>query len=134
MITSRAGEYAAEWTVQSMPPVHRSFIKASPGWLRARLLLRLAGRLVRDSYHGSRAISRVRRGIAKVDLRASIFCTVREPVTQPLCGYYAAAFARLHTLFNLPMTIEVVGCRGTGETTCLLQVKPIQQGAQSEAA
>src|SRR4051812_21914375 len=86
MITSRAGEYAAEWTVQSMPPFERSMIKATPAWLRTRLLLRLARRLVRTSYTGSRVVSKVRRGTARMDVRASIFCTVREPVDHPLCG------------------------------------------------
>src|SRR5262249_21890163 len=50
LITTRAGEYAAEWTVQSMPPLERTIIKSAPLWLRGRLLLRLAGRLVRASY------------------------------------------------------------------------------------
>src|SRR6185437_9510985 len=40
IITSRAGEYAAEWTVQSLPPFERAVIKAAPSWIRARLLLR----------------------------------------------------------------------------------------------
>src|ERR687891_2327431 len=40
MITSRAGEYAAEWTVESMPPFRRAMIKAAPAWLRSRILLR----------------------------------------------------------------------------------------------
>src|SRR6516165_5913272 len=30
MITTRAGEYAAEWTVQSMAPARRTFIKTAP--------------------------------------------------------------------------------------------------------
>src|SRR5437867_1580588 len=80
-ITTRAGEYAAEWTAASMSPVHRALVKAAPAWLRSRLLLRVAGRLVRSTYQGSRAISRLRRGTASVDLRASIFCTVRERVS-----------------------------------------------------
>src|SRR3954465_4120201 len=54
MITARAGEYAAEWTVESMPPMYRAVIKATPVWLRRRLLLRLGGQLVRSSYRGSR--------------------------------------------------------------------------------
>ena len=102
MITTRAGEYAAEWTVQSMSPVQRSIIRAAPMWVRHRLLLRLARALVRSSYRGSRVISRLRRGTASVDVRASVFCTVREPALYPLCGFYAAAFTRLLTLFNLP--------------------------------
>jgi len=122
MITTRAGEYAAEWTVQSMSPVERSMIRAAPAWLRSRLLLRLARKLVRSSYQGSRVISRLRRGMASVDVRASVFCTVREPVPQPLCGFYAAAFTRLLTMFNLHARTEVVTCRGTGEPTCLLRI------------
>jgi len=122
MITTRAGEYAAEWTVQSMSPVERSMIRAAPAWLRSRLLLRLARKLVRSSYQGSRVISRLRRGMASVDVRASVFCTVREPVPQPLCGFYATAFTRLLTMFNLHARTEVVTCRGTGEPTCLLRI------------
>src|SRR5438874_1635060 len=60
MITTRAGEYAAEWTVQSMPALQRTMIKAAPVWLRSRILLRLARHLVHDTYTGSRAIARLR--------------------------------------------------------------------------
>ena len=132
MITARAGEYAAEWTVESMPRVQRAAIKAAPAWLRSRLLLRLARKLVRTSYPGSRVISRVRRGTAKVDVRASIFCSVREPVDHPLCGFYAAAFTKLMALFNLRSRAEVVACRGTGETSCVLTIA-LLHGAPREA-
>src|SRR5471030_2905068 len=54
VITTRAGEYAAEWTVQSMAPMQRATIKAAPVWLRSRILLRLARQLVHSSYRGSR--------------------------------------------------------------------------------
>lgn len=135
LITTRAGEYAAEWTVQSMSPTLRAVIRAVPAWLRGRLLLRLAGQLVRSSYRGSRVISRLRRGTARIDVRASVFCTVREPVPQPLCGFYAAAFTRLLLLFNMRARAEVVACRGTGETTCVLKVAlPNGKARQREAA
>ena len=133
MITTRAGEYAAEWTVQSMPPIQRGLIKAAPVWLRGRLLLRLASRLVRSSYQGSRAVSSLRRGTASIDVRASIFCTVREPVPHPLCGFYAAAFTRLLNLFNLNGHTEVVTCRGTGEPTCVLKVALLNGQVDPEA-
>ena len=134
MITTRAGEYAAEWTVQSMPPVQRALIKATPVWLRGRLLLRLASRLVRSSYRGSRAVSRLRRGTANVNVRESIFCTVREPVPQPLCGFYASAFTRLLALFNMRARAEVVACRGTGEPTCVLKVALLNGRVEPETA
>src|SRR5262245_18037834 len=39
MVTTRAGEYAAEWTVPSMAPARRTMIKAAPAWLRSRMLV-----------------------------------------------------------------------------------------------
>lgn len=134
MITSRAGEYAAEWTVESMPPLRRAMIKAAPGWVRRRLLLRLARQLVRSSYEGSRAVSKVRRGSARIDVRASIFCTVREPVERPLCGFYAAAFTRLSSLFNLKTRAEVVACRGTGESSCVVAIAPTNGATRAAGA
>jgi hypothetical protein len=122
LIVSRAGEYAADWTIESMPPFKRSLLRAAPAWLRGRLLLRLGRRLVRDSYHGSHVVSRLRRGTARVDLRASIFCTVREPVGYPLCGFYAAAFAKLMSAFSLRSRAEVLHCRGNGEPSCILRI------------
>jgi predicted hydrocarbon binding protein len=132
MVTTRAGEYAAEWTVSSMPPMRRGLVKSMPPWLRRRLVMRLARHLVRDTYHGSRAVSRWKRGIAKVDVRASIFCTVREPVDQPLCGFYAAAFTRMLAMFDLGATGEVVACRGTGKPTCVLQLA-VRNGHPADA-
>jgi predicted hydrocarbon binding protein len=122
IITMRAGEYAAEWTVASMPQVQRALIKAAPSWLRTRLVVGEARRLVRTSYQGSRAISRVRRDTARIDVRASIFCTVRDPVPHPLCGYYAAAVTKMLAMFNVRAETEVIACRGTCEPTCVLKV------------
>jgi hypothetical protein len=133
MITTRAGEYAAEWTVQSMAPARRTFIKTAPAWLRARLLVRRGRRLVREAYQGSRAIARFKRGSAKVDVRASVFCTVREPVPHALCGFYAAAFTRLLVTFDIAASTTVVACRGTGGSTCVLQIA-IQNGSLEPAA
>jgi bacteriochlorophyll 4-vinyl reductase len=139
VITQRAGEYAAEWTVQSMSPAERALVKAAPGWIRGRLLLRLGRRLVRSSYQGSRVVSRVRRGTARIDVRASIFCTVRDKVDRPLCGFYAAAFTRLLALFGLRTRTAVVACRGTGEASCVLEIafagaRSSVAGAEVEAA
>jgi hypothetical protein len=127
-ITRRAGDYAAEWTVASMSPVERAIIKASPAWLRRRLVMRVAGKLVRSCYGASRAVTKIRRGTARVDLRWSIFCTVREPVNHPLCGFYAAAFSRLLGLFDVTAPAVVLACRGTGEPSCVLQM-PLTNGA-----
>src|SRR5258708_33877658 len=70
MITTRAGEYAAEWTVQSMPAVHRGIIKAAPVWLRTRMLLRLARPLGRDTYKSSPRTPRPPRRTPQIEVRA----------------------------------------------------------------
>src|SRR6476660_5374707 len=51
-IMAHAGTCAAEWSVESMPPLRRRLIKGAPLWLRSRLLLRLARQLVQSSYQG----------------------------------------------------------------------------------
>ena len=133
-ITTCAGEYAAEWTVQSMAAIERTLTKAAPVWLRSRLLLRRLRRLVHESYTGSRAISRLRRGQASVDLRDSVFCTVRDPLPHPLCGFYVAAFTRLHALFDLSAHVEVSSCRGRGQPACLMTFAPADSRAGDVAA
>jgi bacteriochlorophyll 4-vinyl reductase len=127
-IAARAGHYAAEWTIDAMPTLRRSVIRRTPVWLRARLLMRIVNHIVRSSYHGSRAIATIRRGTARIDVRASVFCVVREPVEHPLCTYYAAACTRLLALFDLETNAQVVTCRGTGERSCILTMnvsKPV---------
>src|SRR5437763_2308596 len=39
LITTRAGEYASEWTVQSMSPARRAGIRWAPAPLRSRIAL-----------------------------------------------------------------------------------------------
>jgi hypothetical protein len=121
-ITTRAGEYAADWTVDSMGGFERAVLKAAPEWLRGRLVMRVGRRVVRSSYGGSHVRSRLRRRTADIAVRASIFCTVREPISYPLCGFYAAAFTRLLTNFDMRARAEVVTCRAKGEPTCAIRV------------
>ena len=80
MITTRAGEYAAEWTVQSMSPLRRSLDQGVARVAAAPHAAPDGAGAGAHSHQGSRAISRAAPRTASVDLRASIFCTVREPV------------------------------------------------------
>ena len=86
-ISTRAGEYAAEWTVAELPAFQRALLRAAPPAIRLRLVTRVARAMVRSTYRGSRVIVRWRKGQGTVDLRGSIFCEVREPVKQPLCEF-----------------------------------------------
>ncbi len=118
--TRRAGEYAATWTVESMTPFRRAFVRRMPSVVRRRLAVRLARRLVRESCQSSSATSRFRRGTASVTVRSSIFCNVRESAPAPLCGFYAAAFSTLLGQFEIPVRAAIVGCRAMGGDTCTL--------------
>ncbi len=139
-ITVRAGEYAADWTVNSLSTIERRVIRALPPALRVRAALRTARSLIRSTYPGSRAIIRLRRGTASVDLRGSLFCEVREASVLPLCGFYAAAIARVLELFALRADAHVSECRAwgasfprtkqTGVERCLLSV--VVQGARAD--
>ena len=133
-ITARAGEYSAEWTVETMSSFHKSILNAAPAWLRTRLILRLGRRLVTDCFQGTRASVKVRNGTARISVRDSIFCSVRDRVGDPLCGFYAAMYTRLFSLFNLPMTATVVACRATGENVCALNIPLSADQSSRESA
>jgi hypothetical protein len=114
LITGRAGQYAAEWTVTDLSGFERRMVLALPTPLRARAALRTARTLVRSTYPGSRAIVRFRKGTASIDLRGSLFCEVREASALPLCGFYASAIGRLLQLFALTGEARVEACRAAG--------------------
>jgi hypothetical protein len=128
LIASRAGEYTAEWTVADLPAAQRAIIRAAPDRLRTWLAVRIARQMVRNTYRGSRALVRWRRGAGHVDIRGSIFCEVREHVPDPLCEFYAAAIRRLMYLFNVPVEVGIEQCRATGAGQCLMRVtvRPVQ--------
>jgi hypothetical protein len=134
-ITARAGEYAAEWTVTSLASLERRFIRALPAALRTRAALRTARALVRETYPGSRAIIRLKRGTASIDLRGSLFCEVRETSILPLCGFYASAIARVLQQFALRADVRVTECRAAGgRKGCLLSVVVSSVTADEPAA
>lgn len=122
-IMARAGEYAGDWTVNTLTPLERRIIRRLPASLRARAALRVARMLVRSTYPGSRAIVRLKRGTASIDLRGSLFCEVRETSPLPLCGFYASAIGRVMRLCDIRADATVTQCRaGGGRTGCLLSV------------
>jgi bacteriochlorophyll 4-vinyl reductase len=133
LVTERAGEYSAEWMVVELPAFERSLVQAMPDAVRLRLVARLARRMVRQTYGGSRAVIRWRKGRGSVDLRGSIFCEVRDATEQPLCEFYAAAFRRLMGLFNIQVEVGTDGCRATGAGKCLLSVQVRQNPASTSA-
>jgi hypothetical protein len=122
LIVARAGEYSAEWTVASLPPMQRAIIRAAPMAIRLRLVMRVLRTMVRHTYGGSRALVKWRKGRGAVDIRGSIFCEVRGRVDQPLCEFYASGTRRLMYLFNLDADVGTEQCRATGSGQCLMSV------------
>jgi hypothetical protein len=120
LITARAGEYAADWTIAGLPAFERSMARKLPAPWRARVALRFARRMVRESYKNSRALLRFRRGAGKLDIRGSIFCGVRQKVSEPLCGFYAAAASRFLESFNLAGQVRITECLAVGGSACHL--------------
>lgn len=133
-VTRTAGHYAAEWTVASMSSFRRACISRLPRVIRKQVVLGLAAALVRMSYDGSHASSRTRKGVARVTVQASVFCSVREPVAHPLCVYYASACERMLVLFDINTSVTVESCRGTGDAACVLRVPftSVEDAAQAE--
>jgi len=126
LVAGRAGEYSAEWIFAELPSFERRLVSGMPDAIRLRLVTRIARRLVRQTYGGSRAVVRWRKGRGSVDLRGSIFCEVRDSVEEPLCEFYAAAIRRLMRLFNIQVNVGTERCRATGAGQCLMSVS-IQQ-------
>lgn len=122
LIAARAGEYTAEWTVADLPAYQRAILRAAPPKVRIHLVMRLARQMVRNTYGGSRAIVRWRKGRGAIDIRGSIFCEVRDRAEQPLCEFYASAIRRLMYLFSLDAEVGTDQCRATGAGQCLMSV------------
>ena len=126
LVSARAGEYTADWTVAALRPLQRTLLRAAPPSVRMRLAMRVARTMVRHTYGGGRLTVRWRKGSAHIDLRGSVFCETREPGPQPLCEFYASALRRLMRLFSLEADVGTERCRATGAAHCsmTLLVKP----------
>ena len=135
LITARAGEYAAMWTFENVPPLKVRVIRALPSGLRARAALGTARALVRATYPSSRAVTKIKRGIVTVGLRGSLFCEVRETSVEPLCGFYATAIARVLQLFDVPAEARVKECRASGaQRGCVVSVTLAGRATDSAVA
>ena len=119
-IMVRAGQLAAEWTCASMPGMRRRLTLRLPRGLRARAALGVARRIVRDVLTTSDVSTRVRKGQARFDVRASLFCTVRDPQPGPLCGFYRAVAIGTFREFGLAADGAIDQCRASGAESCVI--------------
>jgi len=122
LVAARAGEYTAEWMVADLPPLERAIIRGAPAAFRPRLVMRVARRMVRNTFEGSDARIKWAKDRAAVDLQGSVFCQVRDRTANPLCEFYASALRRLMYLLNVEADVGTEQCRATGAGRCLMTV------------
>jgi hypothetical protein len=121
-VTAHAGRYAATWHDAALPAFQRRVIQNAPRSLRQRLVLRVARRLIHETYGGCSARLSWADGRGAVDLEGSVFCGVRDRASYPLCGFYETAIGSLMTSFGVETTLGIPECRAMGAGRCLLTV------------
>jgi predicted hydrocarbon binding protein len=121
-ITGRAGVLAAEWRTDTLRWSGRRWSRMLPEFWRVRSALRAARRICRAAYPNTRVKVRVRRGTARVEIKRSAFCQVRESVDRPLCSFYGGLVRRLLAAYGLDGTVRFERCLATGGDACVLSV------------
>ena len=122
-VTRSAGRYAGGWTVDELSPMRRRLIGVRPNVFRQAAALRVARDLVHQTYTGSRASLRLRRGVGDLRIRSSVFCGVRERTSHPLCYFYAAAIASVLSGLDVAADATVVECQAEGHASCHIAVR-----------
>lgn len=120
LITARAGEYTAEWTVADLSQWHKRIVLAMPPAIRKRMVISVAQWMVQSTYGATRVTVRWRQLRGTLALRGSLFCEVRDKVDHPLCEFYAAAFRRLMMLFQLEADVVTEQCHASGASHCAM--------------
>jgi hypothetical protein len=134
LITARAGEYTAEWSVAGISPWKKRIILASPPAIRKRLVMGEARFMARSTYGATSVDIQWKQWRGAVDLRSSLFCEVRDRVEQPLCEFYSSALRRLMHLFELDADVLTDRCRATGAPQCTISVVVRPNGAAGSSA
>jgi hypothetical protein len=133
-VMRRAGALAAEWAMASMSSTQKQAIMWLPRGLRTRAALRVVTGLVRDTCSASRATARLRKGSARLEVRASLFCSVREVPRAPLCVFYLTMAMAILRHFGLPAGGRVVQCHAIDHTACVLALDVAGAVAVSDPA
>jgi hypothetical protein len=119
-VVARAGQLAAEWSVASMPAMRRRAVHWLPRGMRTRAALRVAGEISRDVCSTTRARASVKGTSARVEVRDSLFCTVRGHRATPLCGFYVAVAIETLRQFGLAAHGRVDQCRAIEGAACVM--------------
>jgi len=130
-IVRRAGDLAANWLFDDLPPIRRRLLLALPRALRLRAALSLAASLVRETWDKSKVKVRWRREASLFTISSSLFCDVRGAAPAALCGFYAAGLETCLRRLNVDADVRIEACAAQGGDTCRLSVTsaPARAGA-----
>ena len=121
-ITRRSGVLAAEWRTDTLRWSGRRWARILPEGWRVRSALRATRRISRAAYPNTRVKVRVRGRHARLEIRRSAFCQVREAVDRPLCTFYDGVVRRLLAAYGLVGTVRLERCLANGADACVLAV------------
>jgi hypothetical protein len=127
-VMARAGELAGDWAVEGTSAFYLRLAARLPLALRLRAAIGLAARVNQRGFSATRTVVTVRRGVARIEVRDSIFCQVREIQPHPLCGYHSALVGRVLSRFNLPARVTIDSCRASGAAACVITVTMSESG------
>ena len=133
-VVRRAGELAANWLFDDLPPLRRRLVLALPRALRVRAALALAKGLVTETWDESRVTIRWRREASTLTITGSIFCDVREAAPGALCGFYAAGLEACLRRLNLNAEVRIDSCAAQGGDGCRLSVASARTGGEASPA
>lgn len=122
VVMRRTGEIAGTWQASELSSARRAWLRALPRGLRLRAAVRLARRLVDDSWEETRTSARWRRGVGTVTVRQSLFCDVRHELPHPLCDYYAAVIEASIAACGLEAGVRIEQCEARGDQACTIEV------------
>ncbi len=127
-----AGACAADWLLAERGARPGALIRRLPPGIRARLALRTTSRLVRVCYRRNQATVRLDEGTGTLEIRDSVFCAVREPVSRSLCGFYASLASRVFRAYGLDGSVGSHSCRATGAEACRIsfEMAPRREGPE----
>jgi hypothetical protein len=94
----------------------------------------LCRQLVAQTFRGSRATTRLRKGAGTFNIRASIFCAVRERAAFPMCAFYRSALERFLQKCEIDAAVDLNQCRASGDAVCTMAVTIRGEFAERPAA
>ena len=133
-IVRRAGELAANWLFDDLPPIRRRVMLALPRALRVRAALALAKSLVKETWDASSVAVRWRREASTLSITGSLFCGVREAAPEALCGFYAAGLEASLRRLNLDAEVRIDACAAQGGDRCRLSVTLVRLAGEAAPA